>query len=118
MFARDKYIRFQGFKPSDFTQTFLHEKIGTLHEEAPYGSTFNAVFTRKGRLIKGVITIYSSVGRFFAVASGYRLREVANKLTDRMRRQLNRWKSRRFAGELDMNSGQHKLNLGNESKEV
>jgi hypothetical protein len=43
-----------------------------------------------------LISIQSSAGRFFSVAEGRNLMEVMQKLTRRLRRQLDRWKSQRF----------------------
>lgn len=99
MFMDDRFIKFQGFHPSDFTRSYLNDKMSAIYDEAPYGSTLRATFTRKGPLFKGVITIYSSAGKFFAVASGNKLKEVTNKLIEQIRKQLDRWKSQRFPRE-------------------
>lgn len=96
MFMDDMLLRFQGFTPSEFTRTYLSEKLSVIHEAAPYGSTLDANFTRKDNLFKGVVTIHSAAGKFFAVASGTRVKDVTHKLIEQIRRQLNRWKSRRF----------------------
>lgn len=92
----DFNLIFQGFHPSEFTRAYLGDKLSAIHLEAPYGSNLKAVFTRKDRLFKGVVTISSSAGRFFAMASGYKIREVTHRLVSQMRRKLNKWKSQRF----------------------
>lgn len=99
MLMDDLYLKFQGFHPSDFTRSYLNDKMSAIRDEAPYGSNLQATFTRRDHLFKGVITIYSSAGKFFAVASGTKLKEVTHKLIEQMRKQLDRWKSQRFQHE-------------------
>lgn len=99
MFTNDRLLKFQGFHPSEYTRLFLDEKMNLIHEEAPYGATLSAVFTRKGRIFKGVVTIYSSVGKFVAVSQGTKLNVTANKLISQIRKQLEKWKSSRFEAE-------------------
>lgn len=96
MFMDNSFLKFQGFHPSEFTRNHLDEVISELHEEAPYGSTLKAVFTRKDHMFKGVVVINSSAGKFFAVASGTRVREVSHKIVEQIRKQLSKWKSKRF----------------------
>lgn len=96
MFMDNSSVKFQGFHPSEFTQRYIDEIVSELHEEAPYGSTLKAVFTRKDHQIKAVVTIHSSAGRFFAVASGTRVRDVSHKIVEQIRKQLSKWKSKRF----------------------
>jgi hypothetical protein len=96
MLTRNTNIKFQGFHPSEFTKTYLGEKINLLQNEAPIGATLKAAFTRNNNMIKGVVSVYSSAGRFFAVASGKKLKSVTDKLTEQIRRQTNKWKTNRF----------------------
>lgn len=60
------------------------------------GSTLKADFSRKDHVFKAIISIHSSAGKFFAVASGRKLRDVADKIIDQIRKQLDKWKSARF----------------------
>ncbi len=92
----DFNIKFQGFHPSDFTRSYLKERMSEMLDEAPYGSTLQAVFTRKNEWLKGIVTIHSSAGRFFAVSSGTKVKEVGRKLVEQIRKQLDKWKSLRF----------------------
>lgn len=92
----NRILKFQGFHPSEFTQNYLEEKIDLLLEEAPYGATLKMDMSRKDDQFKGMITIYSSSGRFFAISSGRKLKEVTNKLIEQIRKKLDRWKRRRF----------------------
>ena len=88
---------FHGFSPSRITRSFLEEKMSALQDEAPYGAFLRAEFTNhEGDIIKGLVAIHSSAGRFFAVGHGPDLHDVTHKLIQRVRRQLDRWKSRRF----------------------
>ena len=89
-------IQYHGFHPSQFTQSYLSSMMEELHEESPYGSTLRATFSRKNKVIKGVVQITSAAGPFFAVASGTGLKEVSKKLTLQMRRRLEKWKSKRL----------------------
>jgi hypothetical protein len=92
----DFSIKFQGFHPSDFTRSYLHERLSELQDEAPYGSTVHAIFTRKKEQLKGIVSIHSSAGRFFAMASGSKVKDVGKKLVEQIRKQLDKWKSLRF----------------------
>lgn len=95
----DCLLQFQGFHPSDFTRSYLQEKMSALQDEAPYGASLRAVFTRKDHVFKGTIAVHSSAGKFFAVASGTKLKDVTHRLAGQIRKQLNRWKSHRFERE-------------------
>lgn len=96
MLFDDCNIQFQGFHPSDFTRSYLNDKMSALHEETPYGASLKATFSRNDADFKGVVTIHSSAGKFFAVATGRKLKEVTQKLMEQIRKQLDRWKTNRF----------------------
>lgn len=87
-------IKFQGFHPSDFTRSYLDDKMALLQDEAPRGAHMEASFTRRDSAFKGVVTIFSPAGKFFAVASGTKLKEVTHKLNEQIRKQLAKWKSK------------------------
>lgn len=89
-------IQFNGFHPTDFTRAYLDSKLSELQEEAPYGSTVRAMFSREDANIRATVRILSAAGTFFAVAQGTKLQPVCTRLTRRIRRQLNKWKSLRF----------------------
>lgn len=96
MYMDDLFLKFQGFHPSDFTRTYLCEKMSAIREEAPYGANLKATFTRQGHAFKGMVTVYSSAGKFFAAADGTKLKDVTHRLINQLRRQLDKWKSERF----------------------
>ena len=93
---QDYFLSFQGFTPSEFTRRYLDLKLGQLQEEAPYGSLVRATFSRHDDRLKGIVRIESKAGRFVAVSSGRRFKDVSRKLMSQIRRQLERWRTLRF----------------------
>lgn len=93
-------LQFQGFHPTAFSQSYLSERMQSLLLESPPGSTLKAVFKRKNHLIKGIVTVHSSAGRFFAKSEGLKLKEVTHHINEQIRKQLGRWKSRRLRRDL------------------
>lgn len=81
MLYENQFLNFHGFHASELTKAFLSQKINALLDEAPYGSTLNATFNRKEpNVFTGTIAIYSSAGRFYAKASGNKLKTVSQKI--------------------------------------
>lgn len=100
MFYDNQNLHFHGFHVSELTRGFLAHKMNALLEEAPYGAILNANIIRKEpHLFQGTIAIYSPAGRFYAKATGHKLKTVTQKLIEQIRKQLGKWKSRRFAHE-------------------
>jgi hypothetical protein len=91
-------IQYQGFHPSEFTRYYLDAKLSDLYAQAPRGSTLRAVFTRKNKTLIASVRVMSAAGHFFATARGMKMREVSHKLSDRLRKQLRRWKTLRVRG--------------------
>jgi len=91
-------IQYQGFHPTAFTQEYLDAKLNHLLERSPYGSNMKAIFQREDEGITATVRIMSSAGEFFAIAKGRRLKEVNRRLMNQIRRQLQRWKERRYGG--------------------
>lgn len=87
-------IKFQGFHPSDFTRSYLDDKMTHLQYEAPKGAHIEAMFTRKDKSFKAIVTIFSPAGKFFAVASGTKIKDVTHKINEQIRKQLARWKAK------------------------
>ncbi|MEZ0393270.1 MAG: hypothetical protein ACAH59_13705 [Pseudobdellovibrionaceae bacterium] len=92
----DLQIKYLDFQPSDWARRGLETVLQEIHDKAPDGSLLKASFSRKKNLFKGVIQIQSSLGPFFAVATGPGLREVSDKLAHQMQRRFERWKAKRF----------------------
>jgi ribosome-associated translation inhibitor RaiA len=95
MFKDNLFLKFQGFHPSEFTRSYLYDRMTAIQEESPYGANIHAQFTRREHSFKGVVTVYSAAGKFCAVATSSKLKEVVEKLFDQIRKQLQRWKSKR-----------------------
>lgn len=92
-------IKYQGFHPAEFTNTFLNKKMEELLLQAPHGARISGIFTRKNHTFKGALTISSPVGKFFAVATHTRLREVNRRMFGQLRHQLDKWKSKKYQHE-------------------
>lgn len=109
-------IKYNGFHPSRFTESYLSSMMEELQHESPQGSTLRATFSRKDKVIKGVVQISSAAGPFFAVASGAGLKEVSKKLILQMRRRLEKWKSKKW--HLDKEQRALIFNLRKTTKEL
>jgi hypothetical protein len=92
----DISIQFQGFHPSKFTREFVEERLAEILEESPFGAALRASFTRQKNMIKGIVSVTSKRGKFFAVASSNQVDDVGRQLFSRIRRQLTKWKENRF----------------------
>ena len=91
-------IQYQGFHPSAFTKEYLDSKLNHLLDQSPYGASMKAVFQRDNECITATLRIMSSAGEFFAIAKGRRLKDVNRRIMNQVRRQLQRWKERRYGG--------------------
>jgi hypothetical protein len=89
-------MQYSGFHPSPWTESYLQTKISRMQDLAPYGAVVKAHFRRKGPMFSGFVHITSSAGSFFAKASGRKIKEVCNQLTDQIMGQLDKWKDTRF----------------------
>jgi hypothetical protein len=92
----DITVQFQGFHPSQFTRDYVEDRLAEIREESPFGAALRASFTRQKDVIKGIISVTSKRGKFFAVASAEQVDDVGRELFHRIRRQLNKWKETRF----------------------
>lgn len=107
-FDDDVSLQYQGFTPSPYTREYLPRVMEQLREEAPSKSSIRATICRvPGRqrtLYRGIIRVQSPQGRFFAIASvasvvsASAIHELGQLLLSRIRKQLGRWKTRRFQG--------------------
>ncbi|MEK6553817.1 MAG: hypothetical protein AABZ31_01140 [Bdellovibrionota bacterium] len=89
-------VTFKGFHPSDYTVNYIESVLDHIREESPYGAALRATFKRENNVIRGMINVTSSAGKFFAIAEGSRLHEVSQRLNHQLRRQLSKWKKLRF----------------------
>ncbi len=90
-------FKYNGFKVTDEQHFYLSERLESLKEEAPYNSFLSAQFNLENFGYSGLIKINSSRGQFIAKASSKNLKSLMHRLEHQLRRQISRWKSRRFA---------------------
>lgn len=93
-------IQYQGFSPSEFAKTYVRELMTKAYDESPSSSTMRVTISKTGQgLFKGFVRISSHAGPFFVMASSDKLTELSHQLLERTRRQLDKWKTRRFSHE-------------------
>lgn len=95
----DIKIKFQGFSPSEFTQSYFTEVLQRLHEEAPASSFLKATVSKLNDGFKAVVQINSNAGQFFATAHARKITDLGHQMIWKMHRQLDRWKSFRHRRE-------------------
>jgi hypothetical protein len=90
-------ILFHGFSPSQFARDYVQTLMDKIRDEAPSGANVRMQIKRVGeRTFRGMVTIHSHAGSFFATASHPALIELGHELLERTRRELDKWKSKRF----------------------
>lgn len=95
----DIKIQFEGFSPPEFVHSHFMDLLEQVREEAPTWANIRASVHRVGEEFRGMIKITSHAGEFFSTASSRKINELGRKLTQRIRRQLDKWKSTRFSQE-------------------
>lgn len=94
----DIRIQFEGFSPPSFVHSYFSDLLEQIREEAPTWANIRANIHRVGDEFRGVIKITSHAGEFFSTASR-KINDLGRKLTQRIRRHLDKWKSTRFSHE-------------------
>jgi len=89
-------IKYQGFHASDATKSYVENLMNEIAHEGPRGSTMSATFSKRNRIIRGIVRINSWAGPFFGTASGEALTDVIHRLSGQMRKRFDKWKSKRF----------------------
>jgi hypothetical protein len=116
----DFIIQYQGFSPSQFAEIYVRKMMMKVHDEAPSSSHLRVMIHRIGEsAFRGVVSISSHAGPFVTIAQAPSVVELAQLLVVRVRRQLERWKSKRFsprAHRAAQKSEKRKLN--SESRDV
>lgn len=95
----DVKIKFQGFSPTEFTQTYLNEVLQRIYEEAPASSFVKATVSKVRDGYKAVVHVNSVAGHFFATAHAQRITDLGHQVVSKMHRQLDRWKTKRRSHE-------------------
>ncbi len=93
---KDLNLEYKGFKPSQDLKNHIDGLTKEIFYESPSQSFLKASFEREDDLFKGIIKIQSSVGNFFAAASGEQVKDVCANLITAIRQKLNEWKKVRF----------------------
>lgn len=92
----DFMIHYRGFTPADSMKQFFQSLVRRIQDESPNSAFIRAsVHLEKGSF-RGVIKVNSEAGRFLTFAETGDLRELGTELYEKLRAQLNTWKSTRF----------------------
>jgi ribosome-associated translation inhibitor RaiA len=91
-------VQYHGIHTSDLTKNSIKALIDEIHEEGPTTATVRAMFTKRAKEndYRGIVHVHSKAGSFFTAATHSNLMEVAEKVLEQMRRQMDKWKSNRI----------------------
>jgi ribosome-associated translation inhibitor RaiA len=104
-------VQYHNFHPSQATKEFIESILTDLKQELPGGAAAKATFTVKDKVVKGMLQIGSHQGPFFSSASAENLHEVTVKLVAKLRRRMEKFKSKRRSHEgLKQNIKKHVYN--------
>lgn len=92
-------IQYRGFTPANATKQFFQSLIRRIQDDAPDCSFICASFAHDHGEYKGIININSEAGRFLSFAQTADPKELGVQLYEKLREQLNQWKTRRFMDE-------------------
>lgn len=92
-------IQYRGFTPASSTKQFFQTLIRRIQDDAPDCSFIRASFAHDHGEYKGIININSEAGRFLSFAQTADPKELGTQLYEKLREQLNEWKTRRFRDE-------------------
>jgi hypothetical protein len=98
----DIIIKYKGSQPESDAYNQIKMLAEVLQAEAPSTSSIRMTFVDAGeRGFTGTIRVRSTEGSFFAKARDETLLDLASKLIDRVRKQLQNWKGVRFLVEME-----------------
>ncbi len=93
----DLLIQYHGFSPSPFIKDHVQCLMQQIQDESPASSALRISITKSGeRTFKGSVQISSHVGQFYVQTTSSSLIDIADRLLERARRKLEKWKDRRF----------------------
>ncbi len=92
----NKLVQFTGFNPSAQTRDYLDAVFNQILYIAPYNSALRVLFSKKKSQYKITVQINSYTKRFFAMASHSHLKRATDMVDDKLRKQIERWKTTRF----------------------
>lgn len=91
------FIRYRGFDPDQVAKNRIKVLGEVLKCEAPSESYIKMTFVNGGDAgYSGFLRINSSEGSFFTKARDQDLGALANKLVEKVRKQIRNWKGVRF----------------------
>ncbi len=94
MLKNNIVIQYHDFHPSENTKAFIDSTIQDIYGELPGGSTVRATFSAKDKVVKGMLQVNSFGGPLFVVSTSNDLHEMTMKLVEKMRRRLEKFKSK------------------------
>jgi ribosome-associated translation inhibitor RaiA len=92
-------VKYHNFHPSQATKDFIDSVLSDLKQELPGGAFAKATFTVKDKVVKGMLQVGSHSGPFFSSATADNLHEVTVKLVAKLRRRMEKFKSKRRSHE-------------------
>ncbi len=94
--TNDLQFEFMGFDPDEKIKNLVSRVAETLHYSAPSDSTMKLVVEKSKGAIRASCRIASQVGTFAADSIGDNPVRAVQKIENKIRKQLDIWKVRRF----------------------
>lgn len=95
MLNEDFSLEFLGFEPTEELKKMIDALLRDTYLKSPSQSFLKATFKLTGDLFEGVIDITSSAGHFIAKAADADITRTGSKLFNKIRVELDKWKSDR-----------------------
>ena len=98
MLHEEVIVRYHGIRTSDLTKSLIFSLMEEIHKEGPAKGTVRAAFHKEGKVYRGNVHMHSKAGSFFTTSTHSNLMVVAERVLFQMRKQLQKWKSKRTSG--------------------
>lgn len=92
----DMHFQFDGFKPDEKIKDFISTVAEKIHLSAPSDSTTHFAIKQSKDMINVSCKTASRIGTFMAEATGVDITQALQNIEQKMRKQIDRWKKRRF----------------------
>lgn len=89
-------IKFCGFHPTLATQKYIEDRLNYVLKEAPSGTCYNLILSKKDSIFKGIVTLISSARKYVVVAYGNSIDEVLRKIMKQIKKKFQKIKCPRF----------------------
>lgn len=96
--TNDLRYEFMGFKPDEKIKSFVSSVAETLHYSAPSDSAVKLVIEKTKNAIRASCRIASQAGTFVADSISDNPMKAVQQIDQKIRKELDDWKSRRFQG--------------------